>query len=84
MIVKVKKSATYAVNKVLEDGKMEFVENRTFENRPKETELSKEYGFKVKLIALKSEYEKYQISENVIREHGTLVTETETETETEK
>lgn len=58
-----------------EDGKMALVETREFTGRPKEVELSKEYGFKVTIVLKETVKETFEVSEETIREHGTLVEE---------
>lgn len=72
MRVKLIAKRVYEVFKY-EDGKMTLVETREFTERPKEVELSKEYGFKVTIVLKETVKETFDVSEKTIREHGTLV-----------
>lgn len=74
MRVKLVAKRVYEIFKY-EDGKMTLVETREFAGRPKEVELSKEYGFKVTIVLKETVKETFEVSEETIREHGTLVEE---------
>ena len=74
MRVKLVAKRVYEIFKY-EDGKMTLVETREFSGRPKEVELSKEYGFKVTIVLKETVKETFEVSEDTIREHGTLVEE---------
>ena len=58
-----------------ENGNMTLVETREFTERPKEVELSKEYGFKVTIVLKETVKETFEVTEKTIREHGTPVEE---------